>query len=129
MAKGMVKGNEKISVSNNPPRFFSFAFHTHFFPSLLWRRLRPKKQEYQSPFSNHIPMEFTILTILSMTAGVAGLVAGFGRGSIIGWGLGGLGVAGFLALLIGSIRSEMGNRPEDVGVGGELLEDVLKAGE
>jgi hypothetical protein len=93
-----------------PPSFFSLSFHTHFFPSLLWRRLRPKGEGYQSPFANHVPMEFMILIFISIAAGVAGLTAGLGRGSIIGWGFGVLGGAGFLALLVSSICSQIGSR-------------------
>ncbi len=52
-----------------------------------------------------------ILIFISIAAGVAGLTAGLGRGSIIGWGFGVLGGAGFLVLLVSSICSQMGSRP------------------
>ncbi len=99
-------------MSATPPSFFSLSFHTRFFPSLLWRRFRPKKEEeYRSPFSNHIPLELTILVVVSKAAAIAGLGAGISRGSIIGWGFGILGLAVFAFFLVGSIRSQMGIRP------------------
>ena len=98
-------------MNDAPPSFFSLSFHTRFFPSLLWRRLRPRKEEYQSPFSNHIPLELTILVIVSKVAAIAGLGAGISRGSIIGWGVGILGLAVFAFFLVDSIRSQMGIRP------------------
>jgi hypothetical protein len=98
-------------MSDVPPSFFSLSFHTHFFPSLLWRRLRPKGEGYQSPFANHVPMEFMILIFISIATGVAGLTAGLGRGSIIGWGVGILGLVVFVLFLVNSIRSQMGVRP------------------
>jgi hypothetical protein len=98
-------------VNDAPPSFFSLSFHTRFFPSLLWRRLRLRKEEYQSPFSNHIPLELTILVVVSKVAAIAGLGAGISRGSIIGWGVGILGLAVFAFFLVDSIRSQMGIRP------------------
>ena len=93
------------------PSIFSLSFHTRFFPSLLWRRLRPRKEEYQSPFSNHIPLELTILVLVSQVAAIAGLGAGISRGSVVGWGVGILGLAVFTIFLVDSIRSQMGIRP------------------
>ncbi len=98
-------------MENIPPTFFSLSFHTRFFPSLLWRRLRPRKEEYQSPFSNHIPLELTILVVVSKVAAIAGLGAGISRGSVVGWGVGILGLTAFAFFLVDSIRSQMGIRP------------------
>jgi len=98
-------------VNDAPPTFFSLSFHTRFFPSLLWRRFRPKKEEYRSPFSNHIPLELTILVVISKVAAIAGFGTGISRGSIIGWGVGILGLAVFAFFLVKSIRSQMGIRP------------------
>ncbi|MFB3885901.1 MAG: hypothetical protein ACE144_11790 [Thermodesulfobacteriota bacterium] len=98
-------------MSDTPPSILSLSFHTRFFPSLLWRRLRPKKEEYRSPFSNHVPLEFTVLVLASKVAAIAGLGAGIARGSMIGWGIGILGVVLFTLFLVGSIRSHMGARP------------------
>lgn len=99
-------------MSDTPPSFFSFSFHTQFFPSLLWKHLRPKKEvEYQSPFSNHIPLELTILVLVSKLVAIAGLGAGITRGSILGWGFGILGLAVFSFFVVSSIRSQMVTRP------------------
>jgi hypothetical protein len=60
---------------------------------------------------NHVPMEFTILTVLSAGAALFGFMAAMGKNSIWGciFGIAGLGV--FMALLVFSIRSQAGTRP------------------
>lgn len=102
-------------ASNEPPKFLSISFHTKFFPFLLWQRLRPGKSENRSPLAEHVaegvPMEFTILTVLSIGATFFGAGAALGKNSVIGWIFGILGVGGFIALLINSIRSQEGCRP------------------
>jgi tryptophan-rich sensory protein len=100
-----------MDTSNEKPRFLSLVFHLNFFPSLLWRQLRQKGDEYQPSFSNHVPIEFTVLTVVSIAAGAFGFVSAFSTGSATGWifGIAGLGI--FLALLIKSIHSEKGHRP------------------
>lgn len=100
-----------MTDTNKPPGFFSIEFHKDFFPALLWRQLRPKKDEYQSPFSNHIPIEFTILTVLSVFSGAFGFASALSSGSAVGWIFGILGLSVFLMLLIKSIHSEKGHRP------------------
>jgi len=91
-----------------PPNFFSLAFHTKFFPALLWRRLRPKREEYQFPFQNHFPIELMILLAGSAILLAVGIP---NRSSIIGWIMVGFGMAGIIALFIHSILSEVGTRP------------------
>jgi hypothetical protein len=64
-------------------------------------------------------LEFTILVLISKVAAIAGLGAGIYRGSIVGWGVGILGLAAFAFFLVGSIRSQMGTRPsfDSFGIG------------
>ncbi len=95
----------------NPPKFLSFDFHLKFFPSLLWRRVRPSEEKYRSPFAGHLPLEFTIVTFLSVGAAVWGFTAACEKGSISGWIFGILGSAVFVALLINSIVSSAGTPP------------------
>ncbi len=100
---------------NESPTFLSWAFHLKFFPSILWRLLWPKKTELGPPLSghlvNHVPMEFTILTILSAGAALFGFMAVIGNNSILGWVFGITGIGGFMALLVSSIRFQAGTRP------------------
>ncbi len=98
-----------------PPRFFSLDFHFRYFPSILLNILAPKKDEYESPFRNHIPIELPILAVVLFVAAVLGISSGLSKGSILGWLLGGVGAAGFLALFIHSIYSQAGYRPSFEG--------------
>ncbi len=99
-------------LNNIPPKFLSLSFHTKFFPALLWQRLRPRKEEeYQSPFANHIPMELIItLTICSVLTAI-GIPSAMSDGSIIGWLIVSIGVAGILALIIISVKSGLEEPP------------------
>lgn len=100
-----------MTEANKPPRFFSLAFHTSFFPDLLWRLLRPKNRKYESTFAGHIRLELPVLTVVFIMLGFFGFAAGLGSGSIIGWICGILGGGGVLYLLTDSIRSVWGVRP------------------
>lgn len=102
-------------IPPEPPRFFSLDFHFRFFPSILLNILAPKKDEYESPFKNHILIELPILAVVLFIAAVLGISSGLSKGSILGWLLGGLGAAGFLALFIQSICSKAGYRPSFEG--------------
>ncbi len=100
---------------NESPRFFSRAFHLKFFPSVVWGLFRLKRMAPRSGLSGHlgghIPIEFTILTVLSAWAGLFGLMAAIGNNSIPGWIFGTAGISVFTGLLVFSIRSEAGTRP------------------
>jgi hypothetical protein len=101
-----------MAMNNIPPKFLSLSFHTKFIPALLWQRLRPKKEEeYQSPFANHIPMEFIIALAICGVLTAIGIPYALSDGSIIGWLIGGIGVAGILALLILSVKSGLEEPP------------------
>ncbi|HAK89572.1 MAG: hypothetical protein A2077_02020 [Nitrospirae bacterium GWC2_46_6] len=71
----------------------------------------PKKDEYESPFRDHIPIEMPVLAVVSFAAAVLGISSGLSKGSILGWLIGGIGAAGFLALFIHSIYSQAGCSP------------------
>jgi len=105
------KGAVEMKETNELPSFFSLAFHTSFFPALLWRLLHPKNRRYESTFSGHISLELPVLAIISIVLGIYGFSAVLGSGSIIGWVCGILGLGGFVYLLTGSIRSVWGMRP------------------
>lgn len=105
------KGAAEMNETNEPPSFFSLAFHTSFFPALLWRLLHPKSRRYESTFSGHISLALPVLAIVSILLGIFGIAAIFGSESIIGWICGILGLGGFVYLLTGSIRSVWGMRP------------------
>ena len=65
-----------MDADNRPQNFFSLDFHRYFLVKVLLSRLSFKKKEtevYQSPFSGHIPMEYTILAVLCVIIGIFGL--------------------------------------------------------
>jgi hypothetical protein len=99
------------STNIDPPRFLSVDFHLKFFPSLLWRLTRAKTRKDPSPFQNHIPMEFAIVTVLAVAAAIWGIGAALEKSSIAGWIVGILGMAVLLALLINSVSSALDLRP------------------
>lgn len=94
-----------MNETNKPPMFFSLEFHTSFFPALLRRLLHPEKRKYESTFAGHIALEYPVLAVISIIAGIYGTASALGSGSIIGWVCGVIGSGGFLYLLISSIRS------------------------
>jgi hypothetical protein len=89
------------SLLEPPPRFFSLAFHTRFFPRLLRARLRG---DSAPGFAGHGWLELYLLLLASLAVlalGVSGLNGGAHR-----WIFGvvaALGAAGFLATLILSV--------------------------
>ena len=89
-----------------PPKFLSVEFHTHFFPSLLWGRLRPKQQRTRSGFNSSLEL-YIVLAVCAVLVAF-GVPAALSHGSIAGWIASGLGVAGILALLVNSISSRQG---------------------
>jgi hypothetical protein len=99
------------SMNFDPPKFLSVDFHLKFLPSLLWRLMRAKTRKDVSPFQNHVPMEFTIVTVLAVAAATWGFVAALEEGSITGWIVGIPGMVVLLALLINSVSSARDLRP------------------
>jgi hypothetical protein len=101
-----------MDETGKPPDFFSLHFHLRFFPALLWNLLSPPKEEYRSPFADHLPLEYMVAPALCVIAVAIGFPVLQGKGAWWGWILLVLGACGFIALLIGSIRSEWGKRPD-----------------
>jgi len=93
------------------PGFLSAAFHARFFPSVVWRRLRPRAQSNGSAFANHIPIELPIVLLVCLALLLGGLPSAVERGSLVGWTASGLGLLGAAALLVQSVRAQLGTRP------------------
>ena len=93
------------------PKFLSLSFHTRFFPSLVWRRLRPRAPSPGSPFANHIPIELPVVMVICLALLLGGLPSALERGSLIGWTAVVLGFLGAAALVVQSVRAEAGTRP------------------
>lgn len=91
-------------MSNIPPKFLSLSFHTKFFPALLFNRLQPKEEEGVS-FAPSVYMEATIVLTVCGVLTAIGIPSALSDGSIIGWIIGGIGMAGILALIILSVKS------------------------
>ncbi len=93
------------------PKFLSAAFHVRFFPSLLWRRLRPRGQPAGGGFANHLPIELPIVLLVCLVLLFGGLPSALERGSLVGWTASGLGFVGTLALIAQSVWAQRGIRP------------------
>lgn len=96
--------------TDESPDFWSREFHTRFFPSVLRRIIRPRKEAYESPFAHHAMMELTILLAVSLLACIFGYAAAI-NGSLIGAFFAFLGTAGFVFLVVHSLRSREHARP------------------
>ncbi|MBM3250376.1 MAG: hypothetical protein FJZ09_06010 [Candidatus Omnitrophica bacterium] len=110
------------------PGILSLRFHIKFFPEVLRRcflRRKSKGQEYQSPFANHFPIEFTLAIIFCVVLLVAGLPGLIGKRSLISGAMSLLGAGGLIAMLVSSIRSENKNRAE---LGGRYTFDYFVTG-
>ena len=102
-----------MTLGNIPPKFLSIEFHTKFFPALLLQRLRPRKEGGSSPtsFVSCGYIESAVGLALGIVLAVIGLPLAMARGSIIGWIVGGLGLAGILAIFILNVSSRWGIPP------------------
>jgi hypothetical protein len=94
---------EERAIVNNQkqPRFFSLKFHTHFFPVLLWRRLRHKERSG----TTFVPLENYLVIAICVVLTAIGLPHALNHHSIIAWLSVGIGVAGIVTLAIASICS------------------------
>lgn len=90
------------------PTFLSFEFHTRFFPALLWRGMRPRERGGTSFTSTGV---FPILLVFCLILLLSGIPYALAHKSIIGWVLGGIGVAGMVFLFINSITSGINSPP------------------
>jgi hypothetical protein len=97
---------EKNVKTDAPPKLMSVAFHTRFFPSLLWSRIRPKQQQTRSGFNSSFELYLVLAGCAVLVA--LGVPAAMSHGSIAGWMASGLGAAGILAVLANSISSRSG---------------------
>jgi hypothetical protein len=101
-----------MDETGKPPEFFSLQFHLRFFPALLWNLLSPQKEEHRSPFADHLPLEYMVAPALCVIAIAIGFPALQGKGAWWGWILLVLGTSGLIALLVASIRSVWGEKPD-----------------
>lgn len=85
-----------------PPRPMSIEFHAHFFPALLYARLR-QRERAATGFSSI--MEYHIALVICVVLAVTGIPIAMSRQSFAGWAMGGIGVAGIVALLLNGIIS------------------------
>ena len=89
---------------------FTLEFHTKFFPRLLWSRLRPQKKEQgRACFGPNIEL-MGLLALCGMLIAI-GIPLAVNRGSVVGWALIFLGIAGILAILVFSIFAQLGTKP------------------
>ena len=94
-----------------PPKFLTLEFHTRFFPRLLQDRyLRRKKKETQGTSFTSTTEMFLSAVVCAILAAI-GLPSALSRGSIFGWVLSGIGVAGMIALVIQSVAAGCGIKP------------------
>ena len=89
------------------PRFLSLAFHTRFFPGVLSNRLRPRGRAGSGFFTFD---RFVTLAVCLFLVIIATPKAGNQR-STVGWILFGLGLLGFVFLIVQSIVSQWRERP------------------
>jgi hypothetical protein len=85
-----------------PPSPMSIEFHAHFFPALLYAWLR-QREKAATGFSSIL--EFHIALAICAVLAAIGIPIALSRQSFTGWAMGGIGLAGILALLINSIIS------------------------
>jgi hypothetical protein len=87
-----------------PPKFLSLEFHLRFFPALLWSRLRPQQRQG----TGFAPLSPIIIVFACILLVILGIPYAMSHGSVIGWILSGVGLAGIVALFINSIFSRSG---------------------
>lgn len=101
--------DEKRRVKNTGQKFFSSEFHTHFFPAILWSRLRSKK----SGGTAFVPFEWYIVIAFCLVLVALGIPYAIEHHSIIAWLAGSVGVAGILVITVSSIRSRQASPTYD----------------
>jgi len=88
--------------TDTPPGFLTIEFHVHFLPSLIRSRLR-RVERTGTGFSSIF--EFYVALAISTILVAIGIPNAFSHKSVTGWVVGGIGLAGILALLANSIFS------------------------
>ncbi|MHC1696891.1 MAG: hypothetical protein AB9919_02255 [Geobacteraceae bacterium] len=99
----MVKNG--LAKKNTEQKFFSIIFHTRFFPTLLWGRLRHKERGG----TTFVPFEWYIVITFCLVLAAIGIPYAINHHSVIAWLAGGVGVAGILVLTVSSICSRQGS--------------------
>jgi hypothetical protein len=89
-------------------RFFSLGFHAHFFPSLVWSRLRNRLRPRERQGTSFVPMEYYIGFVFCLVFTAIEIPRAISHQSIISWIGAGTGLAGILAIIIASICSRTG---------------------
>jgi hypothetical protein len=89
------------------PRFLSLAFHSRFFPRVLWNRLRPKGRAGSGfyTFDHYVALAVCLVLVVIATP------RAMHHKSIVGWILFGIGMLGLVFLFVQSIASEWRERP------------------
>ncbi len=99
-----------VDPLDNAPPFWSLEFHSTFLPAILVRQLRPRTQTFDSPFANHLPLEFAISVAVCAVILEIALPRAVAHGSIVGWTSAGIATAGLVMLMIQSISSAREDR-------------------
>jgi hypothetical protein len=95
---------------NEAPSMLSWEFHSAFFPRLLWSRLVPKKKTGEgTSFSSN--MELTVALFVCLILLALGAPMAVRHNSLVGWIIGGAGMAGILFIFISSVVAQRGTRP------------------
>lgn len=92
------------------PKFLSWEFHARFFPQLLAKRMRPKKQQ-RTGFVHSGIMEGMILLAVCGILLAYGLPSVLKQGAIAGWIATVLGAGGIIAIFIASVYLQRGIKP------------------
>lgn len=106
-----MESRSNATPPGEPPRFLSVAFHAHFFPSLVWRRVRPRAGPAGGGFANHVPIELPVVLVVCLALLFGGLPSALNHGSPIGWMFSVLGFLGAVALIMQSAWAQGGTRP------------------
>lgn len=83
---------------------FSLDYHLHFFPALLWNRLRRRGGDG----TTFVRMEYSLVFVFCCILAITGIPNALAHHSVLGWVVGGAGVAGIVAMAVFSIRSWTG---------------------
>lgn len=85
-----------------PPSPMSFEFHAHFLPALLYARLR-QREKAATGFTS--TLDFHIALAICVVLAAMGIPSALSRQSFTGWAIGGIGLAGIVALLLNGVLS------------------------
>jgi hypothetical protein len=89
------------------PKFFSFAFHTRFFPGVLLNRMRSRKRAGSGFFTFDHYVTLAVCLFLVVIAAPKPMH----QRSIVGWIWFGIGMLGLVFLFVQSMASQWSERP------------------